>query len=109
MSDRHPKIFDVVPELVEELQRLLKEEGEIALTDQVARLVIVDLCRCGDDFCSTFYTKPRPNGPFGPEHRTIALMPKTGCLNVDVVGSEIVQIEILFRDDLKARIQAAAI
>jgi len=23
-------------------------------------------CGCGDDFCQSFYTQPRPEGPYGP-------------------------------------------
>jgi hypothetical protein len=102
-----PRVIDVVPELVSELQRLLTERGEPALAAQVAQLRIIDRCRCGDHFCSTFYTAPRPTGAFGPGHRTIALVPETGYLNVDVVGYDIVQIELLYRDDLKAKIHAA--
>jgi hypothetical protein len=33
--------------------------------------------------------------------------PEAGFLNVDVVGANIVQIEILYRDDLRAKIHAA--
>jgi hypothetical protein len=78
-----------------------------ALATQVADLTIVDRCRCGDDFCATFYTVGRPNGPFGPGHYTIALSPLVGMLNVEVIGSQIVQIEVLYRIDLRTKIHAA--
>jgi len=87
---------------------MLVEEGEPALSAQVADLHIVGRCRCGDNFCATFYTAPRPVGSYGPGHRTIALTPAFGYLNVDVVGADIVQIEVLYRYDLKAEIHAAA-
>jgi hypothetical protein len=90
-----------------ELQRLLTKEGEPALASEAVQLRIVARCRCGEDFCSTFYTVLRPIGTFGHGHRTIALAPEIGYLNVDVVGSDIVQIEVLYRDDLKAKIHAA--
>jgi hypothetical protein len=100
-------LIDAAPELVSELQQLLAQEGEPELASQVAQLCIVERCRCGDFFCSTFYTASRPTGPFGPGHRTIALTPEAGYLNVDVVGANIVQVEILYRDDLRTKIQAA--
>jgi hypothetical protein len=97
-----------VPEL-SELERLLIQEGESALAAQVRGLRIIERCRCGDDFCATFYVAaaPRPDGAFGPDLRSIALAPATGDLIVDAVGPDIMQVEVLFRDELKARIHAA--
>lgn len=96
-----------MPELVPELERLLTQENKSVLAAQVRGLRIVDRCRCGDDFCATSYTAPRPDRGFGPGHSTIALVPETGELNVDAVGPCIVQVEVLFRDEVKARIHAA--
>ena len=104
-----PRLIDVAPNLVLELEQMLVEEGEPALSAQVAGLRIVDRCRCGDDFCASFFTAPRPVGSYGPGHRTIALAPALGYLNVDVVGGDIVQVEVLYRDDVKAEIHAAAL
>jgi hypothetical protein len=36
---------------------------------------IDDFGRCGDDFCATFYTQPKPESKSGPGHRNIALAP----------------------------------
>jgi hypothetical protein len=102
-----PLLIDVVPELALELERLLIQDGESGLAACVSRLRIVDRCRCEDDFCASFYTAPRPIGAFGPGHRTVALAAETGYLNVDAIGPDIVQVEVLFRDELKARIHAA--
>jgi hypothetical protein len=102
-----PHLKDIAPELVAELQQLLSQEGAFTLATQVADLPIVDRCRCGDYFCATFYTIARPKGPFGPGHYTIALSPRVGMLNVDVIGSKIVQVEVLYRDDLRVKIHAA--
>jgi hypothetical protein len=98
---------DMAPELTAELRTLLLQANEGRLAAQVDELVIVDRCRCGEDFCSTFYTMPRPNGPYGATHRTVALAPRTGMLHVDVVGGKIVCVEVLYRRDLKAKIHAA--
>jgi hypothetical protein len=102
-----PRLIDVAPELVSELERLLVQAGESRLAAHANSLRIVDRCRCGDDFCATFYTRPRPVGAYGSGHRTIALSPETGYLNVDAVGPDIAQVEVLFRDELKAKIHAA--
>ena len=87
------RLIDVAPELALELARLLVQEGESSLASQVNDLRIVDRCRCGDDFCATFYTAPPPAGAWDPGHRTIALVPETGYLNVDAIGPDIVQVE----------------
>ena len=56
----------VLPEFASELRQLLDEQGEPELAAQVTELTILDRCRCGDDFCATVYTQPKPNGGFGP-------------------------------------------
>ncbi len=98
---------DVVPELAAELRTLLFEIGEPSLAAQVDELVIVERCRCGDDFCSSFYTAPRPRGPYGAGHYTVALSPHTGMLQLDILDNQIISVEVLFRDDLKAKIHTA--
>jgi len=99
-----PRLIEVVPELASELERLLSLEGEASLAAQVDGLLIIDRCRCGDDFCSTIHTAERS----GPKDYTIALVPKAGMLHVDVIDGKIVQVEVLYRDDLQSRIIAAA-
>jgi len=100
-----PLLRDAAPEFAAELRMLLRDAGEHDLAAQVEHLKIVDRCRCGDDFCSTFYTAPRPNGPWAPLHYTIGLNP--GMLHVDVLGDKIVCVEVLSRDDVRTKIHAA--
>jgi hypothetical protein len=107
VSIRSPRLTDVAPELVAELQRLLSQEGECALVAQVADLALVELCWCRDNFCSSFYTAPPAVSPYGPGRRTIPLPSDTGILTVDVIGSTIVHVEVLRRDDLRSKIIAA--
>ena len=97
----------VATEFGEEIQKLLLEAGESPLASQVNELMIFDRCRCGDDFCSTFYTAPHPQGPWGPDHRTVALSPRAGILNIDLVGVKIVCVEVLYREEIKVKIHAA--
>jgi hypothetical protein len=47
-SIRSPRLIEVAPELMAELPRLLRQQGESALADQVADLALVYRCRCGD-------------------------------------------------------------
>ena len=100
-----PLLTDVLPGLAQELQKLLVEQGEPALAAQVPGLRIIDRCRCDDDFCATFYVRPRPKGEFGPEHRNVALTPTDGMLVLDVVGESIAAVEVLYRDDVRKVIQ----
>jgi hypothetical protein len=102
-----PLLSEVAPELMSELQRLLLDQSEPDLADKVAGLAIVELCPCSDDFCATFYTAPRHRPGPARGSRTIQLAPAEGYLNVDVDASDILGVEILFRDELRARIRAA--
>ena len=59
-------VTEILPLLALELEQLLNNQGEVELAAQVSQLAIVDRCRCGDDFCSSFYTQPKPEGSYGP-------------------------------------------
>ena len=95
---------EVLPQLAEELATQLEGEDEPQLANQVPSLRIVDRCRCGDDFCATFYTAPKPKGAYGEGHETIALELENGYLNVDVVSGRIVCVEVLYRDDIRDKL-----
>ncbi len=96
---------DVAPELEAEITQLLIEAGESALAAKVVTLRIHDRCRCGDDFCSSFYTVRNRTTPFPSGFRTLALRP--GGLHLDVLDTTILQVEVLFRDDFKAKLAVA--
>jgi hypothetical protein len=83
-----PLLSEVLPTFAEELRQLLTATGEPELAAQVSGLRIVDRCRCGDDFCATFYVRPKPNGSYGPNHRNVSLIPNEGMLILDVVWPE---------------------
>jgi hypothetical protein len=99
-----PLLIDAMPELAQELESLLVKDGESDLAVQVRQLHIVDRCRCGDDFCATFYTVPRPNGAWGAGHRNISLDCETGMLILDVVNDKITCVEVLDRDEIRHRL-----
>ena len=95
---------DTLPDLVDELTTLLRSQNERDLAEQVPLLRLVDRCRCGDDFCATLYTVPKPKGAYGPNHESISLNPSSGHLILDLVDRKIVCIEILFREDLRSKV-----
>lgn len=61
---------DGLPDLADELTALLSSQHEGALAEQVPLLRLTDRCRCGDDFCATLYTAPKPEGAYGPNHES---------------------------------------
>jgi hypothetical protein len=104
-ADRKPELLvDIFPELSVELAELLRDSGEYDLAKQIPRLHVLDRCRCGDDFCATFYTQPTPKGSYGPGSRTVALEPINGHLIVDVVDGTVAQVEVLYRDEIRQKL-----
>jgi hypothetical protein len=99
-------LADELPELAAEIRELLTKASESALEESVPTLRIVDRCRCGDDFCATFYTQPKPAGRWGPGHESIPLEPKGGMIIIDVVQGQIACIEILHRDEIRQKLLA---
>jgi hypothetical protein len=99
-------LANALPELALELERLLAKAGKPELAAQIAGLVILDRCRCGDDFCSSFYTQPEPEGPYGPGHDCMDLDADEGMVLLDVVTGTIVHVEILNRDDIRRKLIA---
>ncbi|MFJ9696015.1 hypothetical protein [Kitasatospora sp. NPDC101183] len=98
MTDRHPLVREVFPDLAAELTGLLLAEGEPALALTVADLRLVARCDCGDDFCQSFKTAPTRDGePYGPGHRCLPLLPSRGMLVLDLVDGAIVHVEVLDR------------
>jgi hypothetical protein len=97
-------LFEQMPNLAAELTRLLSKDGEQELAGSVSSLMIVERCRCGDDFCATMYTVAPPRDGWGRRHRNVVLHPETGHLIIDILDQEIVGIEVLFRDEGRERL-----
>ena len=90
-------------EFAQELQLLLENLGLPELAAQVPGLRIVDRCRCGDHFCATFYSEPRPNSTWASlgRHENVVLNPEEGMIILDVVDRRIVCVEVLDRQDVR--------
>jgi hypothetical protein len=101
------RLIEILPALALELEQLFKKQGEPELAAQVPQLAVVDGCRCGDDFCSSFYTQPKPEGRYGPGHRCLDLEAEEGMLLVDVVEGKIAHVEVLNRVDVRHKLLAA--
>jgi hypothetical protein len=102
-----PLLRDVLPSFGDELQHLLVKQGEPELAAQVPELRIAGRCHCGDDFCATFYVRPKRSGPFGAGHRNVCLEPEQGMVILDVVNGKIECVEVLYRDHIREAIHAA--
>lgn len=107
MANKERLLAEIMPDFSAELTHLLEQNGEPELARQVTTLRIVKKCSCDDDFCSSFYTQPKPSGAYGPNHRNVALRPTSGDIILDVVNEEICKVEILYRDDVRAALKSA--
>jgi hypothetical protein len=94
------------PEFALELESLLAKQGDSELATQVKDLRIVDRCRCGDDFCATFYTQSKPKGSYGSGHKCVEVAPEKGMIVLDVVRGHIVKVEILYRDEIRRQLHS---
>lgn len=101
-------LVNVLPEFAAELAEALRSEDGADLADQVRELSITAVCGCGDDFCASFYTGPRPDGPWGHGHRNVTPETATGMVILVVVDGRIRYVEVLDRDDVKSVISALA-
>ncbi|WTW97311.1 hypothetical protein OG216_29940 [Streptomycetaceae bacterium NBC_01309] len=95
---------DVLPDLCTQVCQLLSEAGEHEVAAAFPQLPFLEWCDCGDDFCQGFYTAPKPDGPYGPGHRTVALW-GPGHINLDLVRNTVMYVEVLDRPDIKAAFQ----
>ena len=97
-------LVEMFPALSTELQDLLVRQSEPQLAAQVQELSLIERCRCGDDFCGTFYVLPKPTGAYGPGHRNVSLEPERGMLILDVMNDKIAAVEVLYRDEIRQRL-----
>jgi hypothetical protein len=94
-------MIELLPDFGAELERGLRDDGEDTLVSQVPSLRIDKVCGCGDDFCASFSTGPKPNGTWGEGHRNVTPRVDAGMVILDVVNGVIRYVEVLWRDDVR--------
>jgi hypothetical protein len=97
-------LAESLPEFSRELTELLIAAAEPALAAQVDHLEIVARCSCNDGFCASFYTARRPFERYGPRRQSLEVQPTQGMILLDVMGDTIIFIEVLYRDDVRAKL-----
>lgn len=103
-----PLLHEGFPDLVRELEHLLRAENEHFLANSVEFLRIYGPCGCSDVTCGSFYTGPKPDGAFGPGHRTVLLDPTEGMVILDVVDDVIRYVELIDRPDIHDAIHSGS-
>jgi hypothetical protein len=96
-------LVEAIPGFASELRSLLVNEPDLAVA--VNSLRLIDKCRCGDDFCASFYTLPPPAGAWGEGHENVVLEPEDGMIILDVIDRKIGMVEVLYRSDVKEVIE----
>jgi hypothetical protein len=98
------RLRDVDPVLARELRMGLSKAGEDILARAIDELTIVDVCRCEDEECASFYPVERFQAAWywGRYGRTVRLRPGLG---VDAAGDRIIAVEVLGRPTLRQTLQ----
>ena len=94
------RVVELSPELGRLLLVALVADGRPDLADSIEELEAREPCSCGDAFCTSFYTGPRPDGAWGPDHENLVYDFAGGMLVLDVVEGVIRYVEVLDRPDL---------
>ena len=100
------RLRETIPALADELMALLADSEHPELASQVPELEGVERCRCGDDFCSMFYTATPPKGAWGEGHWNLPLTPTSGMIILDL-ANRIVAVEVLYRPEVQEALFAA--
>ena len=92
-----PMLNDVLPDLLEEMAYLVKQQGADPLEPKLRALRIESVCDCGDENCASFATAPEVKVA-----STVELQAMEGFLIVDLnAAGQICFIEVLHRPDVK--------
>lgn len=102
------KVTELLPGFAHELEFVLNAMGHPELASQIDQLEVTYRCRCGDAFCTSFYTGPPPDGAWRAVHKNIPLDVDHGMVILDVVDGQIRFVEVLDRPELRADLQGVA-
>jgi hypothetical protein len=92
-----PMLNDVLPDLLEEIVYLLKQQGADPLEGKIRALRIESVCDCGDENCASFATAAEVKVA-----NYVELQSMEGQLLIDLnAADEVCFIEVLGRPDVK--------
>ena len=94
------RVLELSPGLAGVLHASLVADGRFDLVDTVEELEAQEPRSCGDAFCTSCYTGPRPDGRWGPDHENLVYDLAEGMLVLDVVDGVIRFVEVLDRPTL---------
>ena len=92
-----PQLAQILPGLVAELDRALRDQDRPDLAEQLPLLRIVAVCPCEVEGCASFYTA-RPMKRWVRRGKQVP----AGDMVVDAIDGEIVFVEVLGRPDVRA-------
>jgi len=92
-----PMLADVLPDLLEEMAFLLKQQGAAPIEARLREVRIESICDCGDENCASFATAAEVKVA-----DYVELPSMEGNLIIDLNASgEICFVEVLGRPDVK--------
>jgi hypothetical protein len=91
----------LLPQLATELEASLAARNRPALVAQIDDLRITAVCPCIVESCGSFHTAKRPMVRWFRRGEQIHLDDVVGTIVVDVVGGEIVYVEVLDRPEIR--------
>ncbi len=99
-------LTETLQESAQELRWLL-EAQKPELAPQVSVLKIVQGCCCGDDFCASFYTQPKPKGRTAPvTRRYFSPQDRRGCSCVTLSTVSFRLLKSSIRPDVRRKLVA---
>ena len=93
MDDSKILMKSIFPDLVNKIKQVFAEQDRRDLYEQINDLVIVSLCKCGEESCGSFYTVDPPDE--NTEHKVEDFVIVHGQITVEVYDGKVTYIEIL--------------
>jgi hypothetical protein len=101
-----PTLTDVAPAFAADLERELRAQGDAELAEQIPGLRVLSFCGCGDTECASFTTREPSNRSPDRQVETMTVDALDGMVNIDSLDGRIMYVEVLYRPDLRAALEA---
>lgn len=88
-----PKLYQILPELAEELSRAVAFAGLTKLAESVYALEIVERCNCKEPGCVTFYAVPKLAAP-SPDNCKRIVAPTKSIACIQYLDQQIIWVEV---------------